>query len=207
LKLVFSFVIVILLSVINNIYCQDTSSQLDAARNAARSGLNRENQHRQLLALYDATEYKFMYQMNHIVYPTTGDAVYRFEQQWEGISPGLVIVIDPEGIDIYGGANEYTFILQTSYMTPDDVRFNTVTYRQLVIQDSLELINYSHTRRIPNANGSDLLERNYKITSRILIKCIGMTNVTLANGRLVPRPLFRTILFNKDDPNNPEKRK
>lgn len=94
-----------------------------------------------------------------------------------------------------------------NFKTPDDYSFGTVTYRQLVIQDSLGLINLSRTRTIPNANGPDLIERHYNINRRILIECIGMTNVTLANGRLVPRPLFRTIPFDKDDPNNPERQR
>ena len=190
---------------ISNIFSQSSTSELEQARNAARARLEREDQNKRLLTAYDATEYRFLNRMIYLSFPTTPDAVYRFEQQWETISTGLVIVVGPNDIDIFGGTNENTYILQVSYQTLDDVRYNSITYRQLVIQDNLGLIKFSHSRRIPNANGPELIERNYKIDKRILIKCIGFTNVTLANGRLASRPLFITIPFDKDDPNNPER--
>ena len=124
------------------------------------------------------------------------------------IYPDTVIYInayDARYISVFGGTKKNVFILEQEYTAIIGDNSLGADIIQLVVQDTLGAIKYKNTLIYPNVNGSDMQVNIYSIQGPVLIKCIGRTNITLTNGRMVARSLFQTIPFADIDPRKPKK--
>jgi len=121
------------------------------------------------------------------------------------IQKGTVIHISAdEGkrLNIFGGSRRNLYILEDEFTVINQHSMGTDVI-QYVIQDDIGVMIQKQILTYPNANGPDKQVITYTTNGPILIKCIGSTNITLNNGRMVARPLFQIINFSNLDPRKP----
>ena len=165
-----------------------------------------ERIYRQLLREYGATE---ILSFSTLIDFRNAEMIKRFLfSDRNNIYPDTVIYInayDARYISVFGGTKKNVFILEQEYTAIIGDNSLGADIIQLVVQDTLGAIKYKNTLIYPNVNGSDMQVNIYSIQGPVLIKCIGRTNITLTNGRMVARSLFQTIPFADIDPRKPKK--
>jgi hypothetical protein len=156
----------------------------------------------QLLAAYGTSNYVYF----KILVGQNNYNTENIGKEWQDrgqIRQGTLMLLRPGETDIFG-TKPNTYICETNYyLVPyNSPIINAVA--QFVIIDNMKVIKSEEISIIKNANGPDVEIALCSVSNPILLKCIGQTNITLQNGRIVPRLLFQTIEFKNDDPNKPK---
>jgi hypothetical protein len=156
----------------------------------------------ELLAAYGTSNYiHFKNLVGQNNYNT--DNIWKEWEERGNIHQGTLMLLRPGETDIFG-TKQNTYICETTYYL---VRYNSPiidAIAQFVIIDNMGVIKNEKKSIIRNANGPDIEITLCSLSNQILLKCIGQTNITLQNGRVVPRLMFQTIEFRNDDPNKPK---
>jgi hypothetical protein len=151
----------------------------------------RINDERRALLAYGGTNYiEFTYR-----------EAFGNTDKYYSLPKGTILYIGDRSIDkIYGGSKDNIFIFEWEII---GYSREPHTIIQFIVEDNLGLIKFNESYYIPNANGLDQEINIYHVNGPVIIKRIGTMNITLSNGRIVPRPQFELLQFLDYDPRSP----